>query len=746
MILHLGLWKVLFLSTWSLTEQAKLSSPPEVVIPLRVTDTSRHDASPDWLSYSLHFGGERHIINMKPTKYFISRNFLLFTYTDQDDLLAEQPFVQTDCYYHGDVDGDPNSMVIINTCLGSLQGILEINGTVYGLMPKKSTSTFEHLAYKMDSEDSESFSMRCGLTEEEIARQMKIQESKDSTLMQSQYQNWWTHHKYLEYYVVVDNQRYVYRASNITVCMQEMLQIVHGINGYYRQIDVEVILTALEVWTITNKVNVTESISNVLTNFCSWKGRNIDGRIRNDIIHLFAKQGYGIYLGLAYIGTICTKINCAVNSFQTDSLQTMSFIIAHEMGHNLGMEHDKEFCTCGLWSCIMAPAQSNSPRFSNCSYEQMFRTITRRDCLYNYPEEIIRMNITTVRPPAKCGNYIVENGEQCDCGTPDSCETDPCCQEDCAFKPGAECAFGLCCKDCKFIPTGTVCREKNNECDLPEWCNGSSAECPEDVYMENGSPCRGDGYCYNKTCPRHEEHCWRLFGSKAKSAGEICYKEMNTRGDRFGNCGNDSLKYRSCAAADVLCGRIQCDNVQLIPHRRSHETVHWIHFNNITCWSIDFHFGMTVEDSGAVREGSVCGRNKLCIRRKCVPKSTLIHNCTTHFCNMKGVCNNKHHCHCDAQWEPPDCRTSGFGGSIDSGPPPRPYSKNSKVGKFILALFILLALALCLTSLITKEKSQSKLELEEMYEPEAEQAHVAEPSPDDLAENNDKSKQKRQKK
>ncbi|OBS75969.1 hypothetical protein A6R68_17579, partial [Neotoma lepida] len=88
---------------------------------------------------------------MKPTKYFISRNFLLFTYTDEGDLLAEQPFVQNDCYYHGYVDEEPESMLIINNCLGSLQGIIEINGTAYEIVPKNPTSTFEHLLYKIDS-------------------------------------------------------------------------------------------------------------------------------------------------------------------------------------------------------------------------------------------------------------------------------------------------------------------------------------------------------------------------------------------------------------------------------------------------------------------------------------------------------------------------------------------------------------------------------------------------------------------
>ncbi|XP_027246824.1 disintegrin and metalloproteinase domain-containing protein 26A-like [Cricetulus griseus] len=684
MVFQLCLWMLLFLSPWSPTEHTKYSSPPEVVIPLRVTDTRRHGSSPGWLSYSLRFGGERHIITMKPTKYFISRNFLLLTYTDKDDLLAEQPFVQSDCYYHGDVDGDPESIVALTTCLGSLQGILEINGTAYEIMPKSSTSTFEHLAYKMESEDLESFSMRCGLTEEEIARQMKIEESKDSTLMQSHYEGWWTHHKYIEYFVVIDNKRYVYRNNNATACINDILQIVNGINSYYVQIDIDVILTTLQVWSKQNHVNVEGDIGSVLTNFCKWKQTNIGNQIRHDIIHLFPRQGYGMYLGLAYVGAVCTPNNCAVNSFMSDSMIDMAFIIAHEMGHNLGMLHDSNQCTCGRSSCIMAPAKSNSHRFSNCSYEELYRTITRRTCLYNFPDEAVSISTNLTW----CGNNIVEEGEQCDCGSYKSCQRDPCCSQDCMFKPGAKCAFGLCCKDCKLIPTGTMCRSVNNDCDLPEWCNGTSPECPEDVYMEDGHLCSGSGYCYKRACHKHEEHCQKIFGKGARSASETCYMEMNKRGDRFGNCGNNSYNYIQCNSMDVLCGRIQCENVIELPHREKHETVHWTHFNNVTCWTVDYHFGITITDIGAVRDGTPCGLDHICIDRKCVPKLVLLSNCSAAQCNMKGVCNNKHHCHCDVKWKPPGCNVSGFGGSIDSGPPPERLT-NSNWVKYLIAFVIL---------------------------------------------------------
>lgn len=45
--------------------------------------------------------------------------------------------------------------------------------------------------------------------------------------------------------------------------------------------------------------------------------------------------------------------HCYISQFNNDILQSFSTVIAHELGHNLGMSHDITGCNCG--SCIMAP-------------------------------------------------------------------------------------------------------------------------------------------------------------------------------------------------------------------------------------------------------------------------------------------------------------------------------------------------------------------------------------------------------
>ena len=187
---HLYVWLEILniLSSRPLTGYAQHTSLPEVVIPLRVTG-NRPMWAMGWLTYSLHFGGQKHFIHIKAKKFLVSRLFSVFTYTKQGALHKDQPYVQNDCYYHGHMDGDPESMVAITTCYGGFQGILQINGTVYEIKPKNLPSTFEHLVHKMDSEETELLPMRCALTEE-IAKQMKRQQNENPTLMQSHYEGW----------------------------------------------------------------------------------------------------------------------------------------------------------------------------------------------------------------------------------------------------------------------------------------------------------------------------------------------------------------------------------------------------------------------------------------------------------------------------------------------------------------------------------------------------------------------------
>uniref|UniRef100_A0A8C0W4I2 Disintegrin and metalloproteinase domain-containing protein 29 n=1 Tax=Castor canadensis TaxID=51338 RepID=A0A8C0W4I2_CASCN len=667
-ILLLLQWFGMFLSFSGLTqaENPQYLSPPEVVIPMKVASPDRV-GPPGWLSYRMHFG--------------------VFTYTDQGALHEDHPFVQDNCYYHGFVEGDPESLVALSTCFGGFQGMLQTNNSTYEMIPRNFPTTFEHLLYKMYSEETQSTTGNSHLKQHKVACQVEFQEIDNSTLNQSRYEGWWVHYRTIEMVSVFDNKLYARFGKNDSKVMEDLFTTVNIVDSIYTVMGINILMCGLEIWTERNLI-VIDDVRKSLDIFCRWKLANIFPRIYHDTTHLFINSHLRGLSGLGMVRGMCyPPRSCAIVTYANRTVTLFAIAISHHLGHNLGMNHDQATCNCGHPKCIMHEDNPGITKFSNCSNNDFWTyTIAATSCLL---DNVHSKDIFSVK---RCGNGIVEDEEQCDCGLFRHCAKDPCCMPNCTLSYGATCAFGLCCKDCKYLPSGEVCRKEANLCDLPEWCNGTSHKCPDDVYVEDGIPCTDTAYCFGRECNDRDELCRQIFGQKAKSANKNCYKRINTQGSRFGNCGLQGVTYKKCNDADVMCGRVQCDNVTEIPSLIEHSTVHYASFNNMTCWGTDYHPGMKIPDIGVVKEGTKCDREHLCIRKQCMHISVLDSNCSPTFCNMRGICNNKHHCHCNYLWDPPNCVIQGYGGSVDSGPPPKRERKKKFCYLCLLLLLILIIL------------------------------------------------------
>jgi hypothetical protein len=95
-----------------------------------------------------------------------------------------------------------------------------------------------------------------------------------------------------------------------------------------------------------------------------------------------------------------------------------------------------------------------------------------------------------------CGNGILEVGESCDCGSADECKDKCCDAATCQLKSGPEyqCSDNSspCCKDCKLIGADGdhICRQLGNkQCDLVEYCDGYSPQCPLNIVQPTGTSC-----------------------------------------------------------------------------------------------------------------------------------------------------------------------------------------------------------------------------------------------------------------
>lgn len=104
-----------------------------------------------------------------------------------------------------------------------------------------------------------------------------------------------------------------------------------------------------------------------------------------------------------------------LGQFGQITVETFASIVAHELGHNLGMNHDDgRDCYCGAKSCIMNSGASGSRNFSTCSAEDFEKLTLNKggNCLLNIPKP------DEAYSAPFCGNKLVDPGEECDCGTP----------------------------------------------------------------------------------------------------------------------------------------------------------------------------------------------------------------------------------------------------------------------------------------------------------------------------------------
>ena len=252
---------------------------------------------------------------------------------------------------------------------------------------------------------------------------------------------------------------------------------------------------------------------------------------------LFTSRDYedGV-IGLAWVGTsslygpptgICQKsyfdgwddynLNTALITTNDDGdempRQVNALTLTHELGHSFGSSHDKpsnDKCAPkgknGKY--IMYPystdaSDKNNWLFSPCSIDYIYPVIqTKGTCL------VIGENPV-------CGNRIVENGEQCDCGTALQCASDACCSapsftgvdHGCKLlDSNMECgSSSVCCENnCTITPLShqKLCESKT-ACTLPVYCDGESSQCPSADYEPNGIPCtmgNARGKCEEGKC------------------------------------------------------------------------------------------------------------------------------------------------------------------------------------------------------------------------------------------------------
>ncbi|XP_059579240.1 disintegrin and metalloproteinase domain-containing protein 9-like [Alligator mississippiensis] len=295
-----------------------------------------------------------------------------------------------------------------------------------------------------------------------------------------------------------------------------MLLLTSILNTMYTSLNLRIVLVGTEIWTDVDQITVTHLLDHAFHFFAPWARRFLKPRIYFDHAQLLLGRHYRGTLGLATQGTVCnTDASTSIIRFSNNENVYNAAGSAHELGHALIFGHDDEagnvarFCRCPGCKerCIMRSKLSECTEFSNCSAADFYDRLMmgKLNCLLNMPP------VATLTYN-QCGNGLLEEDEECDCGRDKVCRDNGCCQSNCTLAPGVTCVSGHCCTKCQFDLAGKLCRDIGDECDLPEYCSGASHLCPEDVFRQDGSACGKSDICFQGKCNNHDRQCKAIFG------------------------------------------------------------------------------------------------------------------------------------------------------------------------------------------------------------------------------------------
>ncbi|KAL7821618.1 Metallo-peptidase family M12 domain-containing protein [Trichoderma aethiopicum] len=331
--------------------------------------------------------------------------------------------------------------------------------------------------------------------------------------------------------------------------------------------------SAATPWNVGCSDNTT--ISDRLNLFSAWRGRSLDN---NAYWSLLTTCPTDAAVGLAWRSQVCRQGSGTSSDGQGNNetvaganvvvrTSTEWQVFAHESGHTFGAVHDCTSSTCPVdpssQACcplsaktcdaagkfIMNPSTGTGiTQFSACSVGNIcssLKAAALSNCLTD------NKNVPTITG-SQCGNGIVEEGEQCDCGGAEGCGNNSCCDaKTCKFKNNAVCdpSNEDCCNDqCQFASSSTVCRPSTGECDVQETCPGDAAKCPDDQHKSDGDECgSGDGLkCASGQCTSRDRQCQVAVGTSADNSSTTACPDTR-----------DSCTV-SCFNGDSAFGQRQC--------------------------------------------------------------------------------------------------------------------------------------------------------------------------------------------
>lgn len=627
------------------------------------------------VEYLLRLKNETLHLDLIQNKYLLGYNFNVKL---QSNSTHSVKFPVQNCHYHGKLRNRPGR-VVLSTCNGLTGTVFDDNdGTQYYIHYLEGSK--KHIIYRPEDMrgtpdkkyhvNNRKDMLRVSSAGAHKRFRRHLRKDQDSSVT-----------KYISFAIVADNAFLKQRKGDVQSAVNYIMTLANHMDHMFKPANVRIALTNVEIWDKKDMFYITSnaglslnmfSIYNkgVLTQQYKWKHSNA---------HLLTGvRMLGSLVGLGNTGTLCYGTSEAISHSWSDNPALTAGTVAHELGHNFGIFHYGKECKCQQPPCLMAPYASWSAvqGLADCTLKK----ITKR-CMNGYCSCLMDKPNKIYGGPT-CGNGYVEQNEECDCGMAKHCNNRCCNPMTCKLNPGAKCAHGECCENCKLKAKGTLCRLSVGECDLDDKCDGRNPQCPKNIYLEDYTSCNADkGYCHNSLCSESvDQQCVHMWGPGAKGGDEKCKmgkRYINMDGSKWGHCGQkDDFSFIKCKERDVHCGKLQCygdglPNFVIYGHTR---TTMFYNGDEKKCRTGITHLGNDLTDPTVTRTGTRCGHLKVCHEQQCIETSALkeaISKCHNK-CGAHGRCTNAGACYCSPAYKCPNCvgfDYKNYAGKLCESPP-----------------------------------------------------------------------------
>nr|XP_046241932.1 A disintegrin and metalloproteinase with thrombospondin motifs 3 [Scatophagus argus] len=329
--------------------------------------------------------------------------------TSRTERILRRELLKTDCTFIGDITDVPGATVAINNCDG-LAGMIRTDSDEYFIEPlEKGTQELEehgrvHVVYRRSALLQAPFNISVDYQPQEpeldvpgtlnsLARQVNetVRRRRRRDAGEDDYN--------IEILLGVDDS--VVRFHGKEHVQNYLLTLMNIVNEIYHDeslgVHINVVLVRMIMLGYAKSISLIErgNPSRSLENVCRWafvqqKG-DPDHAEHHDHAIFLTRQGFGPtgMQGYAPVTGMCHPVrSCTLN--HEDGFSS-AFVVAHETGHVLGMEHDGQGNRCGdetAMGSVMAPlvqAAFHRYHWSMCSGQELKRYIHTYDCLLDDP-------------------------------------------------------------------------------------------------------------------------------------------------------------------------------------------------------------------------------------------------------------------------------------------------------------------------------------------------------------------------